>query len=248
MSKADGFAPGTAAGDAESLVAGIVVEEVDMRIAPVVILATVALLGCESPTHEPPPPSLAGTWGGDNAGLIATDSSAHVHIGCTVGDIDQALLPGPTGRFDVPGLYNITAFPVYRPPDHPARFSGLILGRVMFLTVTLTDTAVTLGPLRLTLGAEPKMGPCPICRTPTPIRMRHPLIGRDAISRPSGREMWLDLRGAQGGELLTREEERRALAVLEHREDLTLCEAGRSHAQLPSFWAPRKCHLQLSTR
>jgi len=34
----------------------------------------------------------------------------------------------------------------------------------MTLTVTLTDTAVTLGPVQLTLGKEPRMGPCPICR------------------------------------------------------------------------------------
>jgi hypothetical protein len=142
-----------------------------MRIAPVRILVAVAWLGCDSPVQQPLS-SLRGTWGGDNAGLIATDSSAHVHIGCTVGDIDQPLLPGPSGRFDVPGLHNITAFPVYRPPDHPARFSGRVVGRVMILTVTLTDTAVTLGPVRLTLGVEPKMGPCPICRTPPPTRMK----------------------------------------------------------------------------
>ncbi len=135
-----------------------------MRIALVGILAAAALLGCESSLHQPLQPFLVGTWGGDNAGLIATDSSAHVHIGCTVGDIPQPLLASPSGRFDVPGLYNITAFPVYRGPDHPARFSGRIVGRVMSLTVTLTDTAVTLGPVRLTFGEEPKMGPCPICR------------------------------------------------------------------------------------
>src|SRR2546430_10032323 len=33
------------------------------------------------------------------------------------------------------------------------------------LTVTLTDTAVTLGPVELTLGQTPKLGPCPICLT-----------------------------------------------------------------------------------
>ena len=146
-----------------------------MRIAPVVIFAAAALLGCDSPVQQPPPPFLVGTWGGDNAALIATDSSAHVHIGCTIGDIPQPLLPGPSGRFDLPGLYNITAFPVYRGPDHPARFSGRIVGRVMSLTVTLTDTAVTLGPVQLTFGAEPKLGACPICRTPKSIRMRSPL-------------------------------------------------------------------------
>lgn len=137
-----------------------------MRSARVVVLVALLVFGCGSSLQQPLQPLLAGTWGGDNAGLIATDSSAHVHIGCTVGDTHQAIVLDSTGRFDVTGTYNITAFPVYRGPDHPARFTGLILGRMMTLTVTLTDTAVTLGPVKLTFGAEPKMGPCPICRTP----------------------------------------------------------------------------------
>lgn len=136
-----------------------------MRNTRVVIVAAVALLGCGS-SLQSLGPILAGTWGGDNAGLIATDSSAHVHIGCTVGDVHQQLVADSSGRFDVPGIYNITAYPVYRGPDHPARFSGRIVGREMSLTVTLTDTAVTLGPVLLTFGKEPRMGPCPICRTP----------------------------------------------------------------------------------
>jgi hypothetical protein len=143
-----------------------------MRNTPVVIAAAIALLGCGSSLH-PLEPLLVGTWGGDNAGLIATDSSAHVHIGCTVGDIHQQLVADSSGRFDVQGIYNITAYPVYRGPDHPARFSGQIVGRVMSLTVTLTDTAVTLGPVLLTYGKEPRMGPCPICRTPNAISALH---------------------------------------------------------------------------
>lgn len=31
-----------------------------------------------------------GEWGGDNAGVIATDSLTHVHVGCTFGDIEAA--------------------------------------------------------------------------------------------------------------------------------------------------------------
>ena len=135
-----------------------------MNKSRLVVLAA-TILGCGS-ALLPLQPLQVGTWGGDNAGLIATDSSAHVHIGCTVGDAHQQLLANSSGRFDVPGTYNITAYPVYRPPDHPARFSGQVVGRVMVLTVTLTDTAVTLGPVKLTFGAEPQMGPCPICRTP----------------------------------------------------------------------------------
>ena len=34
---------------------------------------------------------IQGTWGGENAGLIAFDTTAHVHIGCTAGDTKQAM-------------------------------------------------------------------------------------------------------------------------------------------------------------
>jgi len=137
------------------------------RIA-VALLVAGSVLGigpCETPTGAKDR-VLAGTWGGDNAGVIVTDTSAHVHIGCTVGNVHQALETDAEGRFDVPGLYNITAYPVYRGPDHPSRFTGRIDGKVMTLTVQLTDTAVVLGPVQVLYGKEPRMGPCPICRVP----------------------------------------------------------------------------------
>src|SRR2546425_2223547 len=45
---------------------------------------------------------IQGTWGGENAGLIAFDTTAHVHIGCTAGDTKQAVVADEQGRFDVP--------------------------------------------------------------------------------------------------------------------------------------------------
>ena len=134
-------------------------------------LAALAAGPCET-AAGPEGQVVMGTWGGDNAGLIASDSSAHVHIGCTVGDTKQPIVTGPDGRFDEAGLYNVTAYPVYRGPDHPARFTGRVDGRIMTLTVSLTDTAVTLGPVKLIYGAQPRMGPCPICRVPKGRRQR----------------------------------------------------------------------------
>ena len=128
-------------------------------------LTLIALRTCDiGGPHSSGP--IRGTWGGENAGLIAFDTTAHVHIGCSAGDTKQAIVTDDQGRFDVPGLYNITLYPVARGPDHPARFTGSVDGRVMTLTVTLTDTTVTLGPVQLFLGKEPRMGPCPICRNP----------------------------------------------------------------------------------
>ena len=130
-----------------------------------VITSFIAALGCYN-TSSAPITEVVGTWGGDNAGLIASDTTAHVHIGCTLGDTKSSIHPGADGRFDVVGTYNVDAYPVDRGITHPARFTGQIAGHTMTLTVVLTDTARQVGPVTLTYGKEPKMGPCPICRTP----------------------------------------------------------------------------------
>src|SRR5207247_8693503 len=98
--------------------------------------------GAAAPRPGPIEPCV---WGGDNAGAIVTDASAHVHIGCTAGDTKQALVADSSGQFDAPGLYNITLYPVARGPDHPARFFGHSDGRVMTLPAALTDPAVPPG-------------------------------------------------------------------------------------------------------
>ena len=133
--------------------------------AVVAFVAAVAVLGpCEGGPSGVDGGLVKGTWGGDNAGLMADDTSAHVHIGCTYGNVHQQILPDADGKFDVLGEHNITAHPVDAGVFHPARFSGVIAaGRIMTLTVMLTDTAVTLGPVTLAYGKEPRMGPCPIC-------------------------------------------------------------------------------------
>jgi hypothetical protein len=124
------------------------------------------LLGCNVSTPLLPGGMIGGTWGGDNAAVIADDTSAHVHIGCTSGDAHEAIIP-VDGRFTARGEYDPIVSPIVRdpPPLHPAIFSGTVSGHRMLLTVTLTDTAVTLGPVVVIYDQEPKMNPCPICRT-----------------------------------------------------------------------------------
>lgn len=131
----------------------------------------IAALACYNASSAPII-QVVGTWGGDNAGLIASDTAAHVHIGCTLGETNSSIRPDPDGHFDVVGTYNVDAYPVDRGIIHPARFSGQIAGHTMTLTVILTDTGRQLGPVTLVYGKEPKMGPCPICRAPkiTPTR------------------------------------------------------------------------------
>jgi hypothetical protein len=128
-----------------------------------------ALSACTAATSTPIT-QVRGTWGGDNAGLIVADIDVHVHIGCTLGDAVGPISPDANGRFEVAGTYNVDAYPIDRGITHPATFTGHIVGQTMTLTVTLTDTARTLGPVTLVYGKEPKMGPCPICRVPKGIR------------------------------------------------------------------------------
>ena len=98
--------------------------------------------------------------------MIVTGGDVHVHIGCTLGDATGPIRPDADGRFEAPATYNVDAYPVDRGITHPATFTGRIVGKTMALTVALTDTPRVLGPVTLTLGKEPKMGPCPICRVP----------------------------------------------------------------------------------
>ena len=142
-----------------------------MRIP--VALSIFAVIACSAATSARIT-EVVGIWGGDNAGLIVTDTDVHVHIGCTVGDAVGPIHPDADGRFEATGTYNVDAYPVNRGIIHPAQFTGQITGQTMALTVTLTDTARVLGPVTLIYGKEPKMGPCPICRVPKGVRNRTP--------------------------------------------------------------------------
>jgi len=138
-----------------------------MRI--IVALSILAGFACSAATSARIT-EVVGTWGGDNAGFIVTNTDVHVHIGCTLGDAVGPIHPDADGRFEATGTYNVDAYPVSRGIIHPAQFTGQISGLTMTLTVSLTDTARVLGPVNLIYGKEPKMGPCPICRVPKGIR------------------------------------------------------------------------------
>jgi|SRR6185503_19681603 len=128
-----------------------------MRLSALVVLTLVACLGNTGPSGD----LALGTWGGDNAAAMV-DDTMHVHIGCTYGNAVRPTLV--VGQFEIAGVFNITAHPVDLGVLHPATFTGRVRGNELTLTVALTDTAVTLGPVVVRLGREPKMGPCPICR------------------------------------------------------------------------------------
>jgi hypothetical protein len=113
-----------------------------------------------------------GTWGGDSAGMIVSDTAMHLHIACTYGDVSGRVPVNENGDFDVTGSYTLQAYPIVVGPSLPARFVGRLDDNQVTLTVTVTvnDTVehqtVVRGPVQVTLGDDPRLGPCPICRRP----------------------------------------------------------------------------------
>jgi len=111
-----------------------------------------------------------GTWGGDDAGVIATDSLTHVHVGCTFGDMPGPIELDALGRFTVDGSYVLRAYPVVLGPSLPAQFSGHDRGRTLTLAIAVNDTVegrlVALGPVEVIHGRTPGMTQCPICVVP----------------------------------------------------------------------------------
>jgi hypothetical protein len=111
-----------------------------------------------------------GTWGGDDVGVVVSDTTAHVHVGCTKGDFPAPIALDADQRFSVSGSYLIKAYPVAIGPTMPAELAGVVQGNVLTFTVAVNDTIEqkleVLGPVTAILGQEPDMGPCPICESP----------------------------------------------------------------------------------
>ena len=106
--------------------------------------------------------------------MIVGDTAMHLHIACTYGDVSGGMPVDSDGRIDVVGSYMLRAYPVAFGPTVPAHFTGRVLGATVLMTVTVNDTVqhttVVRGPVKMTYGAAPKLGPCPICRRPVRTR------------------------------------------------------------------------------
>jgi len=136
------------------------------------VLLSALIAGCGGSDLLPPSDGFlaVGTWGGENSGVIVTDSASHVHVGCTFGDMPGSIPLDASGRFTVDGSYVLRAYPVQVGPSLPAQFSGRVEGGRLTLAIAVNDTVekkvVALGPITVIWGHDPRMGPCPICRAP----------------------------------------------------------------------------------
>jgi hypothetical protein len=147
----------------------------------VMCLLAAAATACSSGNAPPFDGNIAlGTWGGDSAGMIVSDTAMHLHIDCTYGDVSGRVPVNANGEFDVMGRYTLRAYPIMVGPSLPARFVGRLDGNQVRVTVTVTDTVehqtVVRGPVVVEYGDDPRLGPCPICRRPIVTRKRNAIF------------------------------------------------------------------------
>ena len=131
-----------------------------LRIATVVV----AVLSAGACTETPLGPLAAGQWGGEHIGMVVTSSGASVEYDCAHGTIDVPIEIQDGGPFLATGTHTFEhGGPVREdePPDnHPAEYRGRVSGGTMNLTVTLTDTTLTIGKFTLVRGGSPIVFKC----------------------------------------------------------------------------------------
>lgn len=105
-----------------------------------------------------------GVWGGPHIIMEVTESGATITYDCAHGTIDQRIVSGRDGRFELQGTHvRERGGPVrsdHQPDSHPARYEGRVDGKTMTLTVTLTDTKESPGTFSLTYGEQPELTRC----------------------------------------------------------------------------------------
>ncbi len=127
------------------------------------IAAVLALFACAEP-RTAPPTVITGDWGGDHAGLVATPDSGTLEYDCAAGRITEPLRPRSDGSFTAIGTHTpghggpIRIDEVL--PKRPARYTGLVDGDHLTLTVVMTDSAVTVGTFDLWHGRSPHVFKC----------------------------------------------------------------------------------------
>ena len=149
-------------------------------VAALSVIALAVAAACSSSRANAPPADgllPLGNWGGENAGMIVSDTAMHLHVGCTYGDVSGRVTLDANGQFNVAGSYMLHAYPIAVGPSVPARFSGRLDGNTVTVTATVDDTVqkktVVMGPVKVVFGQDAKLGPCPICRRPILTRARN---------------------------------------------------------------------------
>jgi hypothetical protein len=118
---------------------------------------------CRNMKAQTPPPTknertekaLVGVWGGKSALLNVHEKGAGLDLACAHGSIEQPILLDSNQAFDLPGTYEQESFGPQVEGENksqPARYTGKVQQRTMTLTIKLTQSGETIGPLTLNFG------------------------------------------------------------------------------------------------
>jgi hypothetical protein len=107
---------------------------------------------------------VIGSWGGPHAVMALTTTGGTMEYDCAAGTISNDWTVTPDGIFAATGQH----MPGHGGPirigedtvRRPARYQGSIRGKIMTLTVVLTDSAAVLGVYSLTRGQTGSVFKC----------------------------------------------------------------------------------------
>lgn len=105
-----------------------------------------------------------GEWGGEDIRMLVEETGAAIQFACADARIDDVLKTDPKGAFSVSGVY-IAQSPGPQRIDNPplekkARFSGVVDGKNMTLTITLIDADNEIGTFNLRHGQTVRVRRC----------------------------------------------------------------------------------------
>ena len=122
------------------------------------------LVACAGSPAGPGQQLAAGAWGGDHVQMSVSANDASVEFDCAHGSVAQGIRLDASNRFDVAGVYVREHGGPVRvdevPDSHPARYSGIVNGGVMQLTITTTDDNRAVGSFVLVLGQAGRIVKC----------------------------------------------------------------------------------------
>lgn len=132
--------------------------------APIPILALAATLACATAKVFEDDRLPSGTWGGEHALLVVTDTAAALEFDCAAGRIGGPLRVEDDGRFAWEGEYVVGhGGPVRQdevPDVRPAAYAGTTNGRTMLLRVRVKDGSIPELEFTLERGRDARVFKC----------------------------------------------------------------------------------------
>ncbi len=118
---------------------------------------------CRNMKAETPPQTknertdkaLVGVWGGKSALLNIHEKGAGLDLACAHGSIEQPITLDSNRAFDLPGIYEQESFGPQVEGENksqPARYTGNVQERTLTLTIKLTRSGETIGPMTFNFG------------------------------------------------------------------------------------------------